>query len=150
MASAYRGDTLRAMALRRILLWALIGTAATAQASPRGDPTTGRAVFTGAATPHPTSIGLDPAALGLGPANQFYAAITGVLDQLHIQLDRIALDGSRSPGPKVSDVEPSPGAMIAFIYHLAGDQITLGFEARTNPRESFPSDQQALRYHTLG
>jgi hypothetical protein len=150
MASAYRGDTFRAMALRRILTWALIGAAATAQASPRGDPTTGRAVFTGAATPHPTSIGLDPAALGLGPANQLYVALTGVLDQLHIQLDNIGIDGNRSPGPRVSDIEPSPGGVIAFIYHLAGDQITLGFEARTNPRESFPANQQALRYHTLG
>jgi len=125
--------------------------AGSVHASPRSDPTTGRAVFTGATMPHATSLGLEPAALGLGQYDQLYVAITGVLDQLHVSLDKIDLDtGAHSAGPRVRDVEASPGAMIAFIYHVAGDQFTLGFEARTNPQESFPSDRTALRYLTLG
>jgi len=151
MAPAYRGDTFRAMAVRRILTLLLLCAVTSARASPRTDPTTGRAVFTGATMPHATSIGLDPAALGLGDFDEVYVALTSVIDQLHIDLDKIAPGtGALSAGPHVRDVELSPGAMLAFIYHLAGDRVTLGFEARTNPPESFPSDRDALRYHTLG
>ena len=100
--------------------------------------------------PHATSIGLNPAALGLGTFDEVYVAFAGVLDQFHIDLERVDLSGTRSPGPKVRDVEPSPAAMVAFIYHLAGEAVTLGFEARTAPRESFPEARDALRYHTLG
>jgi hypothetical protein len=106
--------------------------------------------------PHATSITLDPAALGLSAFDEVYVALTGTLDQLHINLAPFSSPGSQggaalsSPGARVHDVEPSPGAQLAFIYHLAGDRGTLGFEARTNPRESFPSDRQALRYHALG
>ena len=107
-------------------------------------------MFTGATMPHATSIGLNPAALGLGAFDEVYVAFAGVLDQFHIDLERVDLSGTRSPGPKVRDVEPSPAAMVAFIYHLAGEAVTLGFEARTAPRESFPEARDALRYHTLG
>jgi hypothetical protein len=146
------------MAVRRILPWILVGVVAPAQASPRTDPTTGRAVFTGATMPHPTSIGLDPAALGLGEVDEIYVAITGVLDQLHIDLDKyqrtLQVPGQsitlQSPAASVHDVELSPGAMLALIYHLAGDRGTLGFEARTNPPETFPATGDALRYQTLG
>src|SRR4051812_43948016 len=73
MARAYRGDTFRAMAPRRILTLALaLAGAAPAAASPRSDPTAGRAVFTGATTHHATSIVLDPAALGLGQFDELY------------------------------------------------------------------------------
>jgi hypothetical protein len=150
MAPAYRGDTFRAMAVRRILTLILLCAVTSVQASPRTDPTTGRAVFTGATMPHATAIGLDPAALGLGELDEFYVAITDVIGQIHVDLDRLAQGDLQSPGARVRDVELSPGAMLAFIYHLAGDRATLGFEARTNPPESFPSDRNALRYHTLG
>lgn len=138
------------MAVRRILTLILLCAAASAQASPRTDPTSGRAVFTGATMPHASAIGLNPAALGLGEFDVVYIAITGVLDQLHIGLDKLDQGDLQSPAERVRDVELSPGAMLAFIYHLAGDRATLGFEARTNPPESFPSDRNALRYHTLG
>jgi hypothetical protein len=140
------------MSVRCILAWVVLGAVASAQASPRTDPTTGRAVFTGATMPHATSVGLDPAALGLGEFDQLYIAITSVLEQLHIDLAPYSSQGVdlTSPGAHVRDVEPSPGAMLAFIYHLAGDRGTLGFEARTNPAEPFAKDRQALRYHTLG
>jgi hypothetical protein len=150
MAAAYRGDTFRAMVVRCILAWVLLCAGLSAQASPRTDPTTGRAVFTGATTWHATSLGLNPAALGLGEFEEFYVAITGVLEQLHIDLAPYQNGSLSSPGARVRDVELSPGAMLAFIYHLAGDRGTLGFEARTNPAESFPSNQPALRYHTRG
>jgi hypothetical protein len=146
------------MVVRRILtpavLCAVTATVAVTitpgRGSPRSDPTTGRAVFTGATMPHATSIGLDPAAIGLGAFDEVYVAFAGVLDQLHIDLDRVDLQGTHTPGPRVRDVEPSPAAMLAFIYHLAGEAVTLGFEARTSPRESFPEGRDALRYHTLG
>jgi hypothetical protein len=150
MAPAYRGDTFRAMAVRRILTLILLCAVTSAQASPRTDPTTGRAVFTGATMPHAAAIGLDPAALGLGEFDEVYVAITSVIDQLHIDLDKLDQGDLQAPGARVRDIDLSPGAMIAFIYHLAGDRATLGFEARTNPPEAFPSDRNALRYHTLG
>jgi hypothetical protein len=149
MAPAYRGDTFRAMVVPRLLTLAVSCVAASAWASPRTDPTAGRAVFTGAATPHATSIGLDPAALGLVPFDQLYLAITGVIDQLHADLDRFEGD-TLVPGSQVRNVEVAPGAMIAFIYHLAGDSFTLGFEAHTTPPETFPSGGTALQYHVSG
>jgi hypothetical protein len=137
------------MSVPRILTLALAlsGAAASAAASPRSDPTAGRAVFTGATMPHATSIGLDPAALGLGSLDELYVAVTGVIDQLHVALDRAA--NNLPPGPQARDVELGPGAMLAVIYHLAGDSLTLGFEARTTPPETFPSSK-ALGYHVLG
>lgn len=138
------------MALRRILTLVLLCAVTSAQASPRTDPTAGRAVFTGATMPHASAIGLDPAALGLGEFDEVYVAITNVIDQLHIDLDKLDQGDLQAPGARVRDIELSPGAMLAFIYHLAGDRATLGFEARTNPPEAFPSDRNALRYHTLG
>jgi hypothetical protein len=129
-------------------LAALAGAAATAHGSPRTDPTTGRAVFTGATMPHPTSIALDPAALGLGSVNELYVAVTGAIDQLHVALD--APSGGAAPGARVGNTELGPGAMIALLYHLAGDSLTLGGEAHTSPPESFPSGQRAFEDHAFG
>src|SRR4051812_24518550 len=87
MDRAYRGDTFRAMAVRRILTLITCGSIAvsSASASPRSDPTTGRAVFTGATEPSPTSIGLNPAAIGLDTiATKIYLAVTSTLTQLAI------------------------------------------------------------------
>jgi len=136
------------MIVPRVLTLVLSCAAASAGASPRSDPTAGRAVFTGATMPHATSIGLDPAALGLGSVDQLYVAFTSVLDQLHVALDH-GPDGT-SPGGRVKDVEPAPGAMLAFIYHLAGDSFTVGFEAHTTPPETFPSGKTVLQYHVAG
>jgi hypothetical protein len=124
--------------------------ASPAKASPRSDPTVGRAVFTGATTPHATSIGFAPAAIGLGSLDQIYVAIAGVIDQLQVALDRIALDGSRTTAPAVRNVELAPSAMFGFIYHFAGEAVTIGFEARTSAPEVFPANRDVLRYHALG
>src|SRR5262245_56575630 len=117
MAQAYRGDTFRAMAVGRILTLCLVcaGATTTAWASPRSDPTLGRAVFTGATTPHATSIGLNPAALGLGTIDQIYVAVTGTLDQLGIALDGVdpMTGAALGPGPRVRDSEGGVGATIA-------------------------------------
>jgi hypothetical protein len=148
MASAYRGDTFRAMAVGRLLTLALWCATGAAWASPRTDPTVGRAVFTGATMPHATSIGLDPAAIGLGSTDQLYLSVTAVLDQLRISLDRLD-SGALVPGDQVRDLEAGAGAMIAYLYHIGGD-FTLGFEAHATPPESFPSGgQTALQYHVL-
>ena len=136
------------MIVPRILTLALSCAAASAGASPRSDPTAGRAVFTGATMPHATSIELDPAALGLGSVDELYVAFTSVLDQLHVTLDR-GPDGA-SPGGQARTAEPGPGAMLAYIKHLAGDSLTLGFEAHTTPPETFPAGQSALQYHVAG
>src|ERR1700759_4419539 len=130
MAKAYRGDTFRAMAVRRILtlaIWCATASAHAAHGSPRSDPTSGRAVFTGSTLPDATAISLDPAALGLGQLDQFYVAVTGLIDQVHVHLQ------PASGGPDVRDNALAPGATIAVIYHLAGDQVTLGFAAQTKP-----------------
>src|SRR5689334_20409808 len=136
--------------VRRLLMLAVLGAISPARASPRTDPAVGRAVFTGATTPHPTSISLDPAAIGLSPVDEAYLAISGVIDQIHVDLDRVDAAGNHTPGPRVRDVELPPAAAIALIYHPSGEAVTLGFEARTAPPEAFPDNRGALRYHTLG
>src|SRR5215468_10312343 len=135
------------MIVPRILTLALSCAAASAGASPRSDPTAGRAVFTGATLPHATSIGLDPAALGLGSVDQLYVAFTSVVDQLHVALDRGPDD--LAPGGRARDVELGPGAVLAFNHHLAGGNPTLGFETHTTPPETFPV-KTALQYHVAG
>jgi len=150
MAAAYRGDTFRAMAARRILTWILCCTIAPAGASPRSDPTAGRAVFTGAATPHATSVSLNPAAIGLGPVGEIYAAVVTTLQQLGI--DRRTLDpatGTLAPGARVRDTQLGPGGMLGFIWHPS-DRLTIGGEARLPPPEMLTEDRTALAYHTLG
>jgi len=137
------------MATRRILTLALWCVAASAQASPRSDPTAGRAVFTGATTHHATSIVLNPAALGLGQFDELYVSLTSVIDQLHIDLAAYDSADLHAPAARVRDIEPSAGASISFVYHFAGN-LTLGFEARRLAPETYPSGYEALRYYALG
>jgi len=137
------------MAARPILIFLLYGAVATANASPRTDPTAGRAVFTGATLPNATSISLNPAALGTGRTDDLYVALTAVLEQLGI--DRKAIDlatDSLVDADRVRDTQFGPGGMIAFVWH-PGERGTLGLEVRTPPPELFPDDP-ALRYHSLG
>ncbi|HEY5938759.1 MAG TPA: hypothetical protein VIU61_29105 [Kofleriaceae bacterium] len=117
----------------------LIVCSAVAHASPRTDPTTGRAVFTGATVPHATSISLNPSALGLGAINEIYAAFTATADQVGVD---------RESGESVSDTLFAPGGMVAVIYH-PGDRATVGGEIRTTPNERF-LDHEALQYHSRG
>src|SRR5258706_9923316 len=92
MAAAYRGDRFGAM-LRAVML-AMVGFAAgDAVASPRSDPTSGRAVFTGATMQSETSIDLDPAAIGPGVTTEwlFYATATSVIDHFTVMRDHLDL-----------------------------------------------------------
>lgn len=116
--------------------------AAPAHASPRTDPTMGRAVFTGATMWHATSIELNPSALGLGIRDELY--LSGFA-----ALDRYAID--RAGSDHVDATLASPGGMAAFIWHTGNDgKITLAAHLRTSPAERFIENENALRYHILG
>jgi hypothetical protein len=140
MAAAYRGDTFRAMAARPILTSLMLCCASLAHASPRTDPTMGRSVFTGATHEHPTSISLNPAALGRGTRPEVFAALTSVLDMYTI--DRATADS-------VSGTEVGVGGILAVVLH-PGDRYAVSFELRAPPPELFPRDHDELRYFTLG
>lgn len=148
MARAYLGDTFRAM-VRATCLAMLCCLHALADASPITDPTQGRAVFTGATSANPTSLDVNPAALGLRDVDELYFAATSVLN--HIAIDRYTLDldtGALGNGPDVSANLISPGGAAAYIWHPG--RITLGIAAHSSPAERFIEDEDALRYHTLG
>jgi hypothetical protein len=144
MARAYRDDTFRAMCRAACLaLVCLMATRATA--SPRTDPTLGRAVFTGATEDHPTSIEVNPAALGLGLHNEFYSAVLAAIDQFSIAHRGVTTTDN------VTDATLSPGGTFAGIWHTGTDgKITLAGQLRTAPAERFLESHDALRYSILG
>lgn len=120
-----------------------------AHASPRTDPTAGRAVFTGATLPNATSIWLNPAALGVEDIGELLLAFTGTLDQVRIAPQVLdANTGALSPGARVRDVSPSPGGLIGVVFRTG--RYTLGAAAQTSPAERFLSGYDGLRYHTSG
>jgi hypothetical protein len=123
-----------------------------ASASPRTDPTSGRSVFTGATMPAATSIDLDPAAIGPGQFDYAYIAATGVYDHYGVRLDSVDLStGAIKAGDPLHDNEISPGGMLAYVWHIGIDhRITLGFEIRSDPGETFIANRTALGYQTLG
>ncbi len=139
------------MSRRRYLMLAVLCASAQAAASPLSDPTTGRAVFTGATEGNPISITLDPAAIGQGTAGttEAYVALTSTLDQLQIDRSILALDGSQAAGPHVHAVLVNPGLTAAIVWHTS-DRITIGGSLMKPPTESFVANQDALRYETLG
>jgi hypothetical protein len=137
------------MSRRRNLTLAMLCASAQAAGSPRSDPTTGRAVWTGATEGNPTSITLDPAAIGQGTATETYLSLTGTLDQVHVDRSYLALDGSVSPGPTIHAVMVNPGATAGIVWHTS-DRITIGGSFMTPPSESFIANRDALRYMTLG
>lgn len=138
------------MVARTILASVACGAAlAPAHASPRTDPTVGRAVFTGATLPNATSIGLNPAALGTGPFGELLIALTGTLDQIRIDPQELDVDtGARSPGARARAIELSPGGTIGLVVRTG--RYTLGAQAHAPPSERFVSGYDGLRYHTSG
>lgn len=131
------------MAVRRILTLAtcsaLIAAISPAVASPRSDPTSGRAVFTGATAEHASSITLSPAALGLAFSHELYFALTSTLQQTWID----------SAGAKVSDTTASPGGVVSYLWRTS-DRLRVGFEARLPPPEAPLEGGGEFQYHTLG
>ncbi|MFT3700634.1 MAG: hypothetical protein QM831_46245 [Kofleriaceae bacterium] len=121
----------------------------TAIASPRSDPTTGRAVFTGATMSSATSIDLNPAAIGPGTQTYLYIAAATVIDHYGIRLDQQNLDGSITQGSHLDDYEIGPGGNAAIVLHV-NDRATLGAEFRSAPGETFIANRTDLAFHTLG
>lgn len=140
------------MASRRILTLTSTFAIASgiAQASPRSDPSTGRAVFTGVTLPGAPSIDLDPAALGVSSVDEIYFGLLSVVDQ--VTIDRRTIDvssGALGTGPSVSDRPVALGTEIGLVWHPS-DRLALGLGGRVPPAEQFLSNHDALRYHTLG
>lgn len=122
----------------RLAILALV-VPAIAHGSPRSDPTTGRAVFTGATMPNTPSLTLNPAAIGLAKTWELYAAATAVLEQWDIE---------RANGETANDNQLGPGGSFAWFFP-PGRISTIGVELKLPPPELFP-DKQATRYHSLG
>ena len=97
-------------------------------------------MFTGATHAHPTSIGLNPAALGRGANDEVFVALTSVLDMYKV--DREIADS-------VTGTEVGVGGILAVILH-PGTRYAVSFELRTPPPEIFPQDHDELRYFSLG
>jgi hypothetical protein len=143
MAAAYRGDNFRAMSRAACLALCLL--AASAHASPRSDPTIGRTVFTGATVAHPTSIELNPAALGVDVHTQYYVAALAAIDQWKIDHRGVTTTES------VDDATISPGGTVAAVWHTGNDgKITLAGQLRSAPAERFLESHDALQYSILG
>ncbi len=137
---------------RAICFALLCGLAARAGASPRSDPTSGRAVFTGATVADSSSLELNPAALSNVPTDrlELYAMAAVVIDRYAIALDHLDLaTGTLTTPTATKDVELGPGAVIGFIKNLK-DRATLGFQLHAQPAEVFPAGVTAWQYHTLG
>ena len=119
-----------------------------AVASPRADPTSGRAVFTGAASTHPTSLYGNPANLGLEAGWRAYLAGTLTLDQEFIDRRTQDASGALSAGPAVSEVRGSPGGELVITW-LPAERIAVGMGMRSAPAEGFMS-ASGVGYHSLG
>ena len=147
--AAYRGDTFRAMS-RAHLPCAVCAASlrARALASPRSDPTTGRAVFTGATTPDATSIELNPAALGLGNVrDEFYRRARSRSTRSRAR----SRSRRRDRRATIDATSSRPGGELACIWHTS----TIGVDARRpvpTPRraERVPGRRRRCAYHTLG
>lgn len=126
-------------------------TAAPAAASPRSDPTSGRAVFTGAAVVHPTSLLVNPAILGVDATIGVYVvylASTLVVD--HQQVDRQLGDeaGEVSPDGSLTSLRGSPGGEVSISWHPT-ERISVGVGLRSAPAETF-FDRRDAGYHNAG
>lgn len=139
------------MAARPILTFVLCSAVVSAaHASPRTDTTAGRSVFTGATSPHASSITLNPAALAQSDVPQVFVALTGIVDMYRIDRRQLDLDtGTLVAGDAVESSELGAGGMLGVVLH-PGTRYAVSVELRMPPPEIFPTEQEALRYHTFG
>lgn len=121
---------------------------ARALASPRADPTSGRAVFTGAASTHPTSLHINPGTLGLETGLRVYLASTFTIDQEQVDRQLEDADGQLSEGPSVSELRASPGLELIVTW-LPSERIAVGMGLRSAPAERFMSGT-GLDSHSRG
>jgi hypothetical protein len=148
--------------MRRADAWVAIGLAAAVAApagsvvaSPGADDADGRAVFTGAATAHASSLWLNPAALAQGrgaTGPHFYLGGIGTIDQ--IAIDRLVIDpdtGAQSTGPSVGATPTDFGWTLAFWQTSASRNLIAGLVlASPQPATRFASGEPAIDYHTEG
>ncbi|HEY4182530.1 MAG TPA: outer membrane protein transport protein [Kofleriaceae bacterium] len=139
------------MGARRILtLVVCTQIASVAYASPRSDPTTGRAVFTGATEQSATSVTMSPAAMGLVKQLQFYFGAVATLTQTSIDLKENDIDtGASKDAGSANATMFAPGADVALVWPTS-DRLRVGVELHIPPPEKQIEDESALRYHTLG
>ncbi len=115
-------------------------------ASPRSDPTVGVAVFTGAATAHPTGISINPATIGLGNGTTAYLGATVALDQVGANTPA----NNSDQGGDVSVLSASPGLDVSINSHV-GENLAIGFRAASGPAETFFAPRNnAMRFASLG
>lgn len=127
-----------------------LGAPRRAEASPRTDPTTGRAVFTGAAMVHPTSIVVNPATLGIDAAVNVYTAYlaaTAVVD--HEQVDRDNRSGEIAGDTSLSEVRGTQGGELSINWSPT-DRISVGVAVRSAPAETFSRGAGSAHYHNRG
>ena len=107
-------------------------------------------VFTGPAHPHPTSVLINPAALGIGGFHQFlYIGGSWQVDRYAIQRQRV-LDTNSGPqaGPTLQPLTMSPGGLLVAQFKT-GRSAVLTAAVSMPMYESFIADQDDLGYHVL-
>lgn len=137
------------------VLPALAVLARPVSASPFEDLTNGGAVFTGPVHAHPTSILVNPAALGIGGIQQYaYLGVSGRIDQFSIQRQRTVGEDTGTgapvlePGPSISPTTWAPGGLLSVQIKAGNSAVLVG--ALSLPLyESFISEQEDLGYHVL-
>lgn len=120
------------------------------QASPLEDPSYGGSVFTGPTNPHPTSVHVNPAAMGRASEGaHLYLGGTLRLDQYRINRQILrSVDGELEPGATVTETPVTPGGMLA--YYQGFEDATVGVAFAIPFAERFIANQEELRYHTRG
>jgi long-subunit fatty acid transport protein len=121
-----------------------------AHASPLEDPAEGAMVFTGPATPHASSIFLNPAALGWA-GRGWHLVVSSALRLDQVAIDRATLEpsGADDASPSTSTLTPTPTALVA-IHTQVLDRGHVGLALHTPYATRFPEAGAALGYHSLG
>lgn len=127
-------------------------TIGTAAASPRTDPTSGRAVFTGAANVHPTSVLVNPATVGIDAAVNVYAAYlasTFVLDHERVDLDESSGEVDQLSDTSLSELRGTSGAELSVAWNPT-QRISVGVGLRSAPAETFSRGAGTGHFHNRG
>ncbi len=132
---------------------ALAAQTGPARGSPLIDPFLGGVVFTGPTQAHATAIHYNPAAMLLDPGTHLYASGNVSLDRYGIDRADIGFSGEPGDGTSFDTLTPqviTPSGFVGVYSDFNGQRGALGFAAYTSIAQRFISDEQDLRYHTLG